>query len=99
VDWGGPDAAPWDGQWVTIDGNVVDPSYGFLYDDKGGAWSHGYFIGLTGGPVVSTFVLDTTYNDGLQHTLTLHQESYDTATNCAPMEGWQIEYLELWLND
>jgi hypothetical protein len=99
VDWGGLPAQPWDGQWVTIDGNVVDPSYGFLYDDNGGNWPHGYFVGMTSGLVVSTFVLGTTYNDGLQHTLTFHSESYDTAANCAPLEGWQIDYLELWLND
>ncbi|MFH1675586.1 MAG: hypothetical protein ABIC40_01080, partial [bacterium] len=31
---------PYDGQWVTIDGSVVDPTFGFLYEDNGGVYPH-----------------------------------------------------------
>ena len=97
VDPGGLDL-PWDGQWVTIDGDVVEPSSGFLYDDNGGTWPHGYFVGNSGGWVESTFSLGTKYNDGKVHTLTFHSSSYDTNSNCAPLQGWQIDYVELGLS-
>jgi hypothetical protein len=95
----GGSSQPYDGQWVTIDGNLIEPSYGFLYENNDGMWSQGYFVGLTDGLTTSTFVLGNTYNDGLEHTLTFHSFSSDTATNCEPLTGWQIDYLELWLND
>ena len=88
---------PYDGQWVEIDGTLVKPTYGFLYDDNFGNWSHGYFVGDTSGYVVSSFDLGTEFNDGLSHTIVLHQLCTDVATNC--MGGWQIDYIEFWEAD
>ena len=85
---------PYDGQWVTLDGDLIEPSYGFLYDDSGGDWAHGYFVGYTDGYETSTFYLGTTYNDGLEHTLTFHSLSADMTSNCDG--GWQVDYVELW---
>lgn len=98
VDFGGI-SQPWDGQWVTIDDKVVSPSYGYLYYDKDGAWAHGYFVGDTKGWVISTFVLGIEYNDGLYHKIAFNSYSCDTSSNCFPLEGWQIDYIELWLNE
>jgi hypothetical protein len=89
---------PYDGQWVTLDGNVIDPTFGYLYSDNGGSWPHGYFSGDSGFNVISTWVLGTDYNDGLPHTLTFHQYSSDTTSNCyPPYSGWQVTYIEAWL--
>jgi hypothetical protein len=88
---------PYDGQWVTIDGILIEPTYGFPYSDNGGIWAQGYFVGNTSGYVISSFDLGTMFNDGLEHTLTFHQLSTDTANNC--MGGWQIDYIECWEED
>ncbi len=94
---GGGAGVPYDGQWVTIDGVLIEPVFGFLYDDHDGEWDHGYFVGYTGSYVTSTFQLGTAYNDGLDHTLTFHQLSSDTSSNCG--DGWQIGIVEFWLVD
>ncbi len=90
-------AEPYDGQWVEIDGTLIEPYFGFTYQDNGGLWPHGYFVGNSGGYSISIFDLGTIYNDGLTHTLTLHCYSVDMATNC--LGGWQIDYLEFWIED
>jgi len=90
----GGGTVPYDGQWVTLDGQVIDPMYGFLYSDGGGAWDHGYFVGYTVGFESSTFYLGTDWSDGASHTLTFHSLSADTFTNNLP--GWQVDYVEVW---
>ena len=90
-------ARPNDGQWMTIDDIVVAPEYGFLYFDNEGEWEHGYFVGQTDGWVISTFFLGTDFNDGEMHTVTFHSLSTDTFSNCS--DGWQIDYIEMWLED
>jgi len=97
VESGGSSTQPFDGQWVTLDGTVISPSYGFLYDDHDGDWAHGYFHGDSGGLGTSTFELGNGYNDGTAHTLTFHSLSSDTTTNCGP--GWQIDLVEIWVID
>jgi len=96
-DTGGPTAGPYDGQWVTLDDTVIEPGFGFLYDDKGGIWDQGYFHGVTGGYVVSTWIIDPGYADGGSHTLTLHQLSIDEIENC--YDGWKIDFIEMWEMD
>jgi len=91
---GGPSSGPYDGQWVTLDGNYIVPSTGFLMTDDGGSWPHMYFVGYTDNFETSTFLLGTSYNDGASHTLTFHSLSTDTSTNCGI--GWNIDLLELW---
>jgi len=96
VESDGPEQ-PYDGQWVTLDGMLIEPSYGFLYQDNNGNWDHGFFVGVTNGWEASTFVLGSAFNDGLSHTLAFHSLSCDTSNNCG--DGWQIDYVELWLNE
>ena len=85
---------PYDGQWVTIDGDIIEPLYGFPYDDNGGGWPHGYFVGYTVGFESSTFFLDPVYSDGGTHTVTFHSFSSDSYSNDLP--GWQVDYIEIW---
>jgi len=93
----GGGSQPFDGQWVTLDGTVIEPSFGFLTTDDGGEWPFGYFVGETNGFETSTFVLGTGYNDGNTHMLTFHSLSTDTATNCG--EGWDIDLVEMWFEE
>ncbi len=93
----GGGTGPHDGQWVTLDGELVEPSHGFLYYDNEGIWDHGYFVGNTDGWVSSTFLLGAEYNDGATHILTVHSLSDDTHDNCT--DGWQIDLVELWLEE
>ncbi|MCX6646667.1 MAG: hypothetical protein NTY09_09955 [bacterium] len=90
----GGGTAPYDGQWVTLDGQIIDPSYGFLYSDGSGTWAHGYFVGYTVGFESSTFYLGTDWSDGGTHTLAFHSLSSDTSSNNLP--GWQVDYVEVW---
>jgi len=90
----GGGSLPYDGQWVTLDGDVLQATYGFLTTDDFGAWPHQYFVGYTDAFETSTFILGTGYSDGGTHTLTLHSLSIDTYTNCG--EGWDIDLIEMW---
>ncbi len=85
-------SVPYDGQWVTLDGGLIEPSYGFLYTNDG--WDHGYFVGYTYAYLSSTFYLGNSYSDGQPHTLTFHSLSSDALSNCGI--GWRIDYLEIW---
>ena len=85
---------PYDGQWVTLDGQLIEPLYGFLYTDKDGNWDHGYFVGYLTEFVSSTFYLGTDYSDGMDHDLTFHSLSIDADSNEGL--GWRIDYVEIW---
>ncbi|MCK4720407.1 hypothetical protein KAU08_07100, partial [bacterium] len=76
----------------TLDGGLIEPSYGFLYINDG--WDHGYFVGYTNGYLNSTFYLGNSYSDGQPHTLTFHSLSSDALSNCGI--GWRIDYVEIW---